>query len=140
MTQPKALAGLRHVALFISRFDECRYFYTQLLGMTIDWQPDNDNLYLTSGSDNLALHRAPSDFTPSKGQRLDHIGFFLETPHDVDEWYAFLTAHDVVMKAAPKNHRDGTRSFYCADPDGNVLQFIYYPKEKMVGPRPTIGS
>jgi catechol 2,3-dioxygenase-like lactoylglutathione lyase family enzyme len=131
MKKPKSPLGLRHVALFIKHFTECEYFYTQLLGMTIDWRPDDDNLYLTSGSDNLALHRAAPDFTANKPQRLDHIGFFLAHPQDVDEWHTFLSANHVSIKAPPKDHRDGTRSFYCADPDGNIVQFIYYPKEKM---------
>ena len=130
MKKPKPLAGLRHVALYIKHFTECNYFYTQLLGMTIDWQPDDNNLYLTTGADNLALHRAPHDFIPAQPQRLDHIGFFLKTPEEVDEWYAFLKANHVTIKASPKNHRDGTRSFYCSDPDGNIIQMIYYPKEK----------
>jgi len=127
MQRPAPHAGLRHVALFIQHFDECQRFYVDLLGMNIVWQPDADNLYLSSGSDNLALHRAPANFNPSPQQRLDHLGFFLATPEHVDEWYAFLSANDVEMKAAPKDHRDGTRSFYCADPDGNVVQMIYYP-------------
>jgi catechol 2,3-dioxygenase-like lactoylglutathione lyase family enzyme len=131
MKKPNPTNGLRHVALFIKNFAECEHFYTQLLGMKIDWRPDDDNLYLTSGSDNLALHRAPADFTPAKPQRLDHIGFFLLTPADVDEWHAYLSANHVDIKAAPKDHRDGTRSFYCADPDGNVVQMIYYPQAKM---------
>jgi catechol 2,3-dioxygenase-like lactoylglutathione lyase family enzyme len=131
MNKPQPLAGLRHVALFIKNWAECDYFYTQLLGMTIDWRPDDDNLYLTSGTDNLALHRAPNDFVPVKPQRLDHFGFFLTLPEDVDEWHAFLASQGVTIIAPPKNHRDGTRSFYCADPDGNVIQLIHYPLAKM---------
>lgn len=131
MHKPKSIAKLRHVALFIQNWAECEHFYIQLLGMTIDWRPDDDNLYLTSGSDNLALHRAPTHFTPIKPQRLDHLGFFLDTAEEVDEWHAYLAANNVVIKTPPKNHRDGTRSFYCADPDGNIVQMIYYPKEKM---------
>jgi len=131
MLKPKSVAKLRHVALFIKNWDEVEHFYVNLLGMTIDWRPDNDNLYLTSGSDNLALHRAPPDFTPVKPQRLDHIGFFLETADEVDEWHAYLAANNTVIKAPPKNHRDGTRSFYCADPDGNIVQMIYYPSSKL---------
>src|SRR4051812_24569149 len=125
--RPKPTAGLHHVALCVSHFSECEYFYTQLLGMTIAWRPDADNLYLTSGNDNLALHRAPPDFIPAKHQRLDHIGFFLNERNDVDEWHLFLQAHDVTIKALPKDHRDGTRSFYCADPEGNTVQMIYMP-------------
>ena len=126
-SSPTMHLGLRHVALKIKNFDECVYFYQTLLKMQIVWQPDADNVYLSSGSDNLALHRATEELAPAKQQQLDHFGFFLTTPEAVDEWYQYLQAHQVNIKAAPKNHRDGTRSFYCADPDGNVIQFIYYP-------------
>lgn len=125
--KPKPTSGMHHVALYIKKFDECEYFYTQLIGMNVDWRPDDDNLYLSSGNDNLALHRAPKDFTPAKHQHLDHIGFFLSEREQVDVWCEFLRANNVDIKAEPKNHRDRTRSFYCADPDGNIVQFIYYP-------------
>lgn len=127
MKKPNPTNGLHHVALYIKNFAECEYFYTELLGMKIDWRPDADNLYLTSGNDNFALHRAPADFSPIKPQRLDHIGFFLESRADVDEWHVYLQKNNVDIKAPPKEHRDGTRSFYCADPDGNIVQLIYYP-------------
>lgn len=125
---PNSHAGLNHLALFVKNFDACQHFYVDLLGMKIDWQPDADNLYLTSGSDNLALHRAPSDFAPARHQHLDHMGFRLVNRDDVDAWHDFLRENKVEIKAAPKDHRDGTRSFYCADPDGNVVQMIYFPK------------
>ncbi len=128
MQKPNPTAGAHHIALLIKNFDACAHFYTKLLGMRIDWKPDEDNLYLTSGNDNLALHRAPSDFMPHKHQRLDHIGFFLNEREDVDTWCEYLKNQGVTIKALPKDHRDGTRSFYCADPDGNVVQLIYYPK------------
>jgi catechol 2,3-dioxygenase-like lactoylglutathione lyase family enzyme len=125
--KPKPTAGLHHVALFIKNFEACEYFYCELLGMRVDWRPDADNLYLTSHHDNFALHRAPDDFSPAKHQRLDHIGFFLSEREQVDVWHEFLRAHDVDIKAVPRDHRDGTRSFYCADPDGNIVQMIYIP-------------
>ncbi len=127
MQKPKPTAGMHHVALFVKNFAECAHFYTELLGMKVMWQPDADNLYLTSGNDNLALHRARADFAPGKDQHLDHLGFFLKERQDVDHWHAYLQANKVEIKAAPKDHRDGTRSLYCADPDGNVVQLIYYP-------------
>jgi len=127
MQKPNPHQGLRHVALHSKHLEACVTFYSDLLGLKIVWQPDPDNYYLSSGTDNLALHRAPADFAPEKHQHLDHIGFFLEKREDVDSWYTFLSAHDVTIKAAPKDHRDGTRSFYCADPDGNVVQMIWVP-------------
>ncbi|OGT65180.1 MAG: glyoxalase [Gammaproteobacteria bacterium RIFCSPHIGHO2_12_FULL_45_9] len=127
MQKPNPTSGLHHVALFAKNFEACTYFYTELLGMHIVWQPDADNLYLSSGNDNLALHRAPEGFTPAPHQHLDHIGFFLQQREDVDQWHQFLCAQQVTIKAVPKDHRDGTRSFYCADPDDNVVQLIYIP-------------
>jgi catechol 2,3-dioxygenase-like lactoylglutathione lyase family enzyme len=117
---------MRHVALNVSDMAACEHFYVDLLGMSVEWRPDPDNLYLSSGNDNLALHRA--DVLPAaSGQRLDHIGFFIATPGQVDEWCDFLKSADVAIKAPPKTHRDGARSFYCSDPDGNTVQVIYHP-------------
>jgi catechol 2,3-dioxygenase-like lactoylglutathione lyase family enzyme len=36
-------------------------------------------------------------------------------------------ANGVDIVKPPKTHRDGARSFYCRDPDGNVVQFIHHP-------------
>lgn len=127
MERPKPHSGLHHVALNIKNLEACVHFYTEMLGMKIIWQPDPDNYYLTSGSDNFALHRAPDDFMPSPSQHLDHIGFFLATREEVDKWHDFLKESGIEIAKAPKDHRDGTRSFYCADPDGNIIQLIYYP-------------
>lgn len=126
MKKPKPTTGLRHIALFIKNFDACVQFYTQLLAMRIEWHPDPDNIYLTSGNDNLALHRAPANFQADKYQRLDHIGFIVNEIDEVDVWYEYLKQHQVTIKTAPRTHRDGARSFYCLDPDGNTVQMIYH--------------
>ncbi len=125
MNRPPRTAGLRHVALNVQDLAACERFYVDLMGMEVEWRPDPDNVYLTSGNDNLALHRALG--TPEGPQRLDHIGFIIASPADVDRWHEFLKANGVSIKAAPRTHRDGARSFYCADPEGNVVQIIHHP-------------
>lgn len=125
--KPKSTNGLHHVALFVKNFEKCVEFYTQLLDMKIEWHPDNDNIYLTSGNDNFALHRAPENFHPDKYQRLDHIGFIINEIDDVDAWHDYLTANNITIKTPPRTHRDSARSFYCLDPDGNTIQMIYHP-------------
>lgn len=127
MDRPKPTRGLRHVALTVTDLEACERFYVELLGMAVEWRPDPDNLYLTSGCDNLALHRAGPGLRPDGPQRLEHIGFVLSASEEVDVWYAFLGSHGVVLKSEPRTHRDGARSFYCLDPDGNAVQMIYHP-------------
>jgi len=117
---------MRHVALFVEDLEACLTFYVGLLGMRVEWQPDDDNYYLTSGSDNVALHRSSSPAAES-GQRLDHIGFIIETPTGVDEWHGHLAGSGIKILQPPKTHRDGARSFYCLDPAGTLVQFIYHP-------------
>jgi catechol 2,3-dioxygenase-like lactoylglutathione lyase family enzyme len=124
-TRPAKSPSLRHVALKVRDLEACERFYVDLLGMAVEWRPDADNVYLTGGSDNLALHRAAE--TKSGPQSLDHIGFVLATMEAVDQWYNFLRSRGAEIAAAPKTHRDGARSFYLRDPDGNTVQMIYHP-------------
>ncbi len=125
--RPPASTGLRHVALYVADLEACERFYVELMGMRVEWRPDADNVYLTSGNDNLALHRAQHPPAQAVAQKLDHIGFIIERPEQVDQWYDFLRAHGVRMRNAPRTHRDGARSFYCYDPDDTVVQVIYHP-------------
>jgi len=133
MNRPPATAGMRHVALFVPDLEACEGFYVGLLAMKVEWRPDPDNVYLTSGSDNLALHRLPAEVSMEGPQRLDHIGFVLAQAADVDAWYEFMLARGVKMKTAPRTHRDGARSFYCLDPCGTVVQMIYHPPLAGIG-------
>ena len=119
--------GIKHVALKVKNFDNCLKFYTNILGMDIDWQPDGDNVYLSNGKDNLALHKDSNLDLGSKNNRLDHYGIMLKTKDDVDYWFNFIKSHNVEIFKDIKDHRDGSRSFYCYDPDKNILQIMWHP-------------
>ena len=69
------ILGLRHLALNVRDPQASKRFYCERFGMRVVWEPDPDNVYLSSGPDNLALHRAP---VPAAGA-LDHLGFIVET-------------------------------------------------------------
>jgi catechol 2,3-dioxygenase-like lactoylglutathione lyase family enzyme len=125
--------GLRHLALNVADVARAEAFYVGLLGFAVEWRPDGDNLYLRLGDDNLALHRFSAAsagdadaFARRLGQRLAHLGIVVPRPGDVDAWAAHLRPH-VKMLAEPRTHRDGARSFYCEDPDGNAVQILYHP-------------
>lgn len=118
--------GLRHVALNVADVDISVEFYTSLFGMQVVWRPDSENAYLSSGCDNLALHKAATD-NGSAGQRLDHLGFIVAEPDGVDRAAETLVARNIPLLKPPRTHRDGSRSLYFADPDGNVIQVLYEP-------------
>ena len=144
-------AGLRHLALNVRDLAAMKRFYVDVLGFTVEWEPDPDNVYLSSGIDNLALHRAadgehtgPPPQARAGGDRarsdevgadpragpsgaLDHLGLIVRAADDVDQWAAFLESRGVTLKAKPKTHRDGARSLYFQDPDGNSVQIIHHP-------------
>jgi catechol 2,3-dioxygenase-like lactoylglutathione lyase family enzyme len=128
MTSTLAIStrGLRHLALNVADVPASVEFYSSLFGMRVVWQPDPDNAYLSSGCDNLALHRAPPGTPPSE-QRLDHLGFIVENPEEVDRAAEVLAARHVPLLRPPRTHRDGSRSLYLTDPDGNVIQILYEP-------------
>ena len=122
--------GLRHLALNARDLDAMKHFYVDVLGFAVEWEPDPDNVYLTSGRDNLALHRAavlPTGPAAWANQALDHLGLIVSTADDVDRWAAFLESRSVTVVAWPKTHRDGARSCYVKDPDGNTVQIIHHP-------------
>jgi catechol 2,3-dioxygenase-like lactoylglutathione lyase family enzyme len=122
-------AGLRHLALNVTDLAAMKQFYVDLLGFSVEWAPDADNVYLSSGVDNLALHRAAGVPPPGASGRgaLDHLGLIVREAADVDRWAEFLEGRGVAIDAKPRTHRDGARSCYFRDPDGNVVQIIHHP-------------
>jgi catechol 2,3-dioxygenase-like lactoylglutathione lyase family enzyme len=117
------LLGLRHLALNVRDPQASKRFYCECFAMTVVWEPDPDNVYLSSGPDNLALHRADV-----KGPgALDHMGFIVQSRDDVDGMAERFATLGVPIAAAVKDHRDGSRSFYCLDPDGLSIQVLFEP-------------
>ena len=131
MLQRPSHRGLRHLALGVRRLEAMKRFYVDVLGFEVEWEPDADNVYLSSGVDNLALHRSPAHAaSASAGEggasTLDHFGLIVRSPADVDAWAAFLESRGVTLDAKPATHRDGARSCYFRDPDGNSIQIIHH--------------
>ncbi len=120
-------AGLRHLALNARDLEAMRRFYVDLLGFAVEWEPDADNVYLSSGTDNLALHRGKGDARPPEGAALHHLGLIVRDADDVDRWASFLESRGVTIDAPPRTHRDGARSCYLRDPDGNGIQILHHP-------------
>ena len=123
--------GLRHVALNVKNVPETVHFYQRAFAMKIIWQPDADNVYLSSGSDNLAIHQGPAG--DRSAQSLDHLGFIVGSIDDLEEGYQWARANRLDIARPLRRHRDGSISFYVRDPDGNVIQILYEPSISPVG-------
>jgi len=125
------IQGLWHVALRVRDLARSRAFYEGLFGMNPVWEPDSENVYLSSGTDNLALHQVPrGEIASNQDQRpqsLDHLGFVVDTPETVDRLFAHAQQAGSTIVHRPKQHRDGSYSCYLADPDGNTVQVLYEP-------------
>ncbi len=134
VTKPKT-RGLRHLALRVTDIRKSRAFYEELVGMRVVWEPDPGNVYLSSGTDNLALHQIPpTDMKRAQAldvQPLDHLGFIMESQESVDSMFKDLESvierYGGKILKAPRRHRDDSYSFYMADPDGNVVQMLFEP-------------
>ena len=122
MTRPRLL-GIRHVALFTSNLPAAERFWVDTMGYAVEWRPDEDNVYLCGGTDNLALHRGSP---PAGAGILDHIGIAVPSPHDVDAWAAYLEGQGIRLKTQPKTHRDGSRSIYFHGPGELLIQIIHH--------------
>ena len=128
--------GMRHVALNVKNAQASKEFYCKVLKMEVEWEPDPKTVYVATYSkdpktgerkslDNVALHQA--DAPLHKPGALNHIGFFVASMAEVDQWHDHIVACGAKIVKEIKTHRDGARSFYFEDIDGNVIQFLFHP-------------
>lgn len=121
-TPPPPALGIRHVALTVRDLEAAERFWVAVMGYTVEWRPDPDNVYLCGHRDNLALHRGAVE-----GQgALDHVGIAVAVPEHVDAWAAHLQENGVELKTRPKTHRDGSRSIYAYGPERLLIQIIHH--------------
>jgi catechol 2,3-dioxygenase-like lactoylglutathione lyase family enzyme len=129
MSRINGLKGMRHIALKVRDVARSKSFYQDILGMDVVWEPDPKNVYLSSGWDNIALHEVPERFAQGAAeQQLDHFGFVVATIERVKELEQEFRTKGVKIIHPFKMHRDGSASFYCADPDGILIQMLYEPQ------------
>jgi catechol 2,3-dioxygenase-like lactoylglutathione lyase family enzyme len=127
MSDIKGIKGMRHIALKVRDMNRSKKFYQGILGMKVVWEPDPQNVYLSSGCDNLALHESPLGDDLTDQGPLDHLGFLVESVERVRELEQEFRTQGVRIVHPFKTHRDGSASFYCADPDGISIQMLYEP-------------
>jgi catechol 2,3-dioxygenase-like lactoylglutathione lyase family enzyme len=119
---------MRHIALKVKDAARSKEFYCRLFGMEVVWEPDPQNIYLSSGWDNIAIHEVRKEFFQGAAEmQLDHLGFVVESVGRVKELEQEFVSQGVKIVHPFQIHRDGSASFYCVDPDGIVIQLLYEP-------------
>jgi catechol 2,3-dioxygenase-like lactoylglutathione lyase family enzyme len=128
MSRVAGIKGMRHIALKVRDASRSKAFYCERFGMDVVWEPDAKNVYLSSGCDNMAIHEITDNFASHGVElQLDHLGFIVESIARVQELEREFISQGVKIIHPFKIHRDGSASFYCADPDGIVVQILYEP-------------
>ena len=85
MSRIPGLKGMRHIALKVKDVAQSKRFYQDVLGMDVVWEPDPQNVYLSSGCDNIAIHGVSEVFANTAEERqLDHLGFVVEKVERVE--------------------------------------------------------
>ena len=117
----RSLAG--HSAIAVKDIDRSITFYADL-GFELLWR-DPDWAFLRSPVGwGLAL------LGPSYRGAGPHIGFHLEAgeaPEGLKVWHERCQAAGARGLGHIHSHRDGSRSFYASDPDGNTLEWVQEP-------------
>lgn len=116
-------ACLRHIALAVHKLDECEKFYN-LLGMRTELKTA-DYIYLAGNGDNISLHKIEDTFGAI--QRLEHIGFALDSVQAVDQLFHEFQKYKLNIVSSPKTFGIGTHSFSVFDPEGIEIEFTYHP-------------
>ena len=93
-----------HIAIVVDNIDESIKWYTQTFECSLEWQDDSWALIAFSNC-KLALVTA--------GQHPPHFA---------------VLCNDSGRFGKPKRHRDGTRSVYRRDVDGNFVEFLERPE------------
>ncbi len=101
--------NLDHVAINVRSIDSSVQWYSENLELEVLYQ-DESWAMLKVGQTKIALTVA--------SQHPPHLGFSVENLGDIP-------------CESPKYHRDGSAYHYISDPDGNAIEFVYYPPDSL---------
>jgi catechol 2,3-dioxygenase-like lactoylglutathione lyase family enzyme len=117
------ILGLRHLALRVADPQASKRFYCDSFGMAGGVGAGPRQRLPVVG----VRQPGPAPRRAGGAGALDHLGFIVDSKEEVDRLAQQLGERGVAVAAAPRDHRDGSRSFYCLDPDGLRIQVLYEP-------------
>ena len=121
--------GLNHITIRVNRINASKEFYGKILDFELKkTMGQSMAIYDLGGGDTLVIVEAETSYDPtSRDFRVDHFGFYVESPEKVDELAEYFRQHEVTIISGPANRKKG-RFLFVADPDGNMIEFFYEEK------------
>ena len=117
--------GINQITLRVNRIEAAEHFYQEILGFELVRKMGRSMaVYKVGAQDTIVLVEAETSFDPtSKDYRVDHFGFIVEKPEQVDEMAKYLREHEVTILSGPANRKKG-RFLFISDPDGNMIEIF----------------
>lgn len=116
--------------LFVNDMDHMVAFYRDVLGFEIQYKPGDGNVYLVKDGV-LFLMYGRQDFEKMVSHTFNYpkgingtieIALSVASFSEVDRIYNELRNKGVEILMIPQTMPWGQRTFYCADPEGNLIE------------------
>jgi len=119
-------SGINHITIRVNDIKRAEEFYGEVLGFELVRKMGQSMaVYKVGDEDTLVLVEAETSYDPaSRDYRVDHFGFFVESPDRVDELAAYFREEEVTVLSGPSNRKRG-RFVFISDPDGNMIEIFY---------------
>jgi catechol 2,3-dioxygenase-like lactoylglutathione lyase family enzyme len=119
------VTGINHITLRVNDIKRAEAFYTDILGFKLEKKMGQSMAVYRIGSDSLVIVEAETAYdNTSKDYRVDHFGFTVSSPEQIDELAKYFRDKDVSIVTGPANRKNG-RFIFVTDPDGNLIEFFH---------------
>lgn len=123
--KPFVATGLNHLTLRVNDIARAEAFYTGILGFEVERRMGKTMTVYRVGSDSIVIVEAETAYdNTSKDYRVDHFGFTVSYPEQIDELASYFRENDVSIVTGPANRKNG-RFLFVTDPDGNLIEFMH---------------
>jgi catechol 2,3-dioxygenase-like lactoylglutathione lyase family enzyme len=119
------ISHLDHLVLTVKDIKTTIEFYTNILGMNVQYFGDN-RVALIFGNQKINLHQAGLEFSPKAQSPIPgsaDLCFLIDC--EIDKAVQHVTAHGVKILEGPVKRTGATGellSIYCRDPDDNLIE------------------
>ena len=123
-------SGINHITLRVNDIERSQHFYGKILGFKLQKKMGRSMAVYRIGGDSLVIVEAETSYDrDSRDYRVDHFGFFVDSPEDVNTMTQYLKENEVTILSGPANRKNG-RFVFISDPDGNMIEIFSEDPEK----------